>query len=156
MTKKQYTAIHTSIGTVYIVSEQNRITHITTTPPPITAVRRDTSPLLTQSAEAVQQFLSGTQHHLRLTVKDRFLPFQQQIFSRVQQIPYGHTISSTELAAAIGKPHALRAVETVCRTNPLLIAVPCHRVILSDVSCNANTSHLSCDEALRRLEKRYR
>ncbi len=155
MIKKQYTTLNTSLGTVYITAENGRIVRIGTTPPPIaTSVRRDTSPLLAKSADALRHYLNGDCSRLSLMTKERFLPFQQQIFNRVENIPYGHTITVKQLASDIGKPHAVRAVETVCRTNPLLIAIPCHRVLLNEDDQNKPSNCLSCEETLRRLEKR--
>ena len=79
---------------------------------------------------------------------------KREVFLAAQHIPYGHTVTSQDIARQIGKPHAVRAVEAVCRTNPYYIVVPTHRVILSNESAPASKP-LIPNEALRRLEKRH-
>ena len=59
-------------------------------------------------------------------------PFRKESGRRCSQIPRGETRSYTEIARAIGDPHAVRAVARACASNPVAIAVPCHRVVRSD------------------------
>lgn len=59
----------------------------------------------------------------------RGTPFQRQVWDRLRQIPFGETISYGQLAEAIGRPGAQRAVGTANRTNCIAIVVPCHRVV---------------------------
>ena len=58
--------------------------------------------------------------------------FQHRVWSELQRIPSGQTRSYSEVAAALGKPLAVRAVARACATNPVCLLVPCHRVIGSD------------------------
>ncbi len=60
--------------------------------------------------------------------------FQKKVWRELCKIPYGETRSYKEIAAAIGKPLAYRAVGMANHKNPILIAVPCHRVIGADGS----------------------
>lgn len=60
--------------------------------------------------------------------------FREKCYKALQKIPYGKTISYKDLAVAIGKPKASRAVGNAIHYNPLLIVIPCHRVIHSDGS----------------------
>jgi len=59
-------------------------------------------------------------------------PFQKKVLKEVYKIPYGQTRSYAEIARAIGKPKAVRAVASAIARNKLLIIIPCHRVIRSD------------------------
>ena len=61
-------------------------------------------------------------------------PFRQSVYTQLLKIPYGKTATYRELAAMIGKPKAARAVGGALHHNPLLILVPCHRIIGSDGS----------------------
>jgi O-6-methylguanine DNA methyltransferase len=61
-------------------------------------------------------------------------PFQRQVWDLLKTIPLGETRSYAELAAALGRPSAVRAVAQANGANPLAIVVPCHRVIGSDGS----------------------
>lgn len=58
--------------------------------------------------------------------------FQQRVWQALREIPAGATVSYTEIAKRIGAPKAVRAVAGACATNPLAVAIPCHRVIRAD------------------------
>ncbi|HFZ8994225.1 TPA: bifunctional DNA-binding transcriptional regulator/O6-methylguanine-DNA methyltransferase Ada [Citrobacter freundii] len=58
--------------------------------------------------------------------------FQLQVWQALSTIPCGKTVSYQQLAQAIGKPQAVRAVASACRANKLAIVVPCHRVVRGD------------------------
>jgi AraC family transcriptional regulator of adaptative response/methylated-DNA-[protein]-cysteine methyltransferase len=64
----------------------------------------------------------------------RATAFQARVWQALRQIPWGQTRSYAELAQAVGQPTAVRAVARACASNPVAIAVPCHRVIGSDGS----------------------
>ncbi len=55
--------------------------------------------------------------------------FQQRVWQALQQIPRGQTASYADVAARIGAPRSSRAVARACASNPLAVAVPCHRVV---------------------------
>jgi len=54
------------------------------------------------------------------------------VWEELQRIPYGSTRTYKEVARAIGRPKAIRAVASACATNPVSIVVPCHRVVRRD------------------------
>lgn len=56
-------------------------------------------------------------------------PFQQAVWNEVKKIPRGRTRTYGEIAAAIGRPKAVRAVGSACGANPLPVFIPCHRVV---------------------------
>tara|TARA_B100000941_G_scaffold97575_1_gene68034 strand:+ start:1377 stop:1643 length:267 start_codon:yes stop_codon:yes gene_type:complete len=60
--------------------------------------------------------------------------FKNLVFEQIEKIPYGNTKTYKEVATAIGKPNAYRAVANACGKNPIPIIRPCHRVICSDGS----------------------
>ncbi len=59
-------------------------------------------------------------------------PFQRQVWSALQRIPAGTTLTYAELARRIGQPTAVRAVAGACARNVLALAIPCHRAVRSD------------------------
>ena len=65
--------------------------------------------------------------------------FQTDVWNQIKRIPKGETRSYKDLAIAIGKPKASRAVANACGKNPNPIIVPCHRVIASDGSIGGYT-----------------
>ena len=58
--------------------------------------------------------------------------FQKMVWAEIKKIPIGKTITYKELAIKINRPKAYRAVANACSSNPMLISIPCHRVIRSD------------------------
>ena len=58
--------------------------------------------------------------------------FQQQVWTALREIPAGQTVTYSQLASAIGRPTATRAVAQACGANPTAVVVPCHRVIGAD------------------------
>ncbi len=75
----------------------------------------------------------------------------QQILAAIGKIPYGMTMSYSEVASSAGKPGAARAVGAVCRSNPLPILIPCHRVV-GKSSLGGYTPNIRLKEILLRLE----
>ena len=76
--------------------------------------------------------LRGENITVDLPLDVRATAFQKRVWEMLRQIPRGETRSYTEIARAIGDPHAVRAVARACASNPVAIAVPCHRVVRSD------------------------
>jgi AraC family transcriptional regulator of adaptative response/methylated-DNA-[protein]-cysteine methyltransferase len=79
--------------------------------------------------EALTNHLAGNQPKLDLPLDIRATAFQMRVWNYLQSIPYGDVKSYSEVAAGIGQPAATRAVARACATNPVAIAIPCHRVI---------------------------
>lgn len=86
-------------------------------------------------AEAVQFVLSQISEHplaAKFPLDIRATAFQQRVWKALQQIPRGETRTYSEVARQLGKPGAVRAVASAIGSNPVAIAVPCHRVIGSN------------------------
>jgi len=73
--------------------------------------------------------LRGRAPSIDLPVDVRATAFQWKVWRALQQIPAGETRAYADVARAIGKPSAVRAVARACATNPVALVVPCHRVI---------------------------
>lgn len=73
--------------------------------------------------------LEGQQPHLTLPLDVRATAFQRQVWEMLQTIPYGSTRSYGEIAQAMGRPTAARAVAQACASNRVALAIPCHRVV---------------------------
>jgi len=66
---------------------------------------------------------------VRNPIESRPFVGSQQILAAIARIPYGRTMSYSDVASLAGKPGAARAVGAVCRSNPLPVLIPCHRVV---------------------------
>ncbi len=81
---------------------------------------------------AIVAHLDGRVPHLDLPIDVQATAFQWKVWRHLQSIPYGQTRTYGDVARAIGKPSAVRAVARACATNPVGLVVPCHRVIQKD------------------------
>ncbi len=81
---------------------------------------------------AIVDHLRGREPHLDLPTDVQATAFQRRVWEELRRIPYGSTRTYSEVAKAIGKPRAIRAVARACATNPVSIVVPCHRVVRAD------------------------
>jgi AraC family transcriptional regulator of adaptative response/methylated-DNA-[protein]-cysteine methyltransferase len=84
----------------------------------------------------------------------RATAFQRMVWEHLQQIPYGNTESYTEVAKGIGRPKASRAVARACASNPVAVAIPCHRVIRQDGDLGGYRWGISRKQALLELERK--
>ncbi len=78
---------------------------------------------------ALVRHLTGEQPDLCLPLDVRATAFQRRVWQELQAISYGETRSYAQVAEAIGRPTAARAVARACASNPVALAVPCHRVV---------------------------
>ena len=83
----------------------------------------------------------------------RATAFQRRVWTYLQSIPFGATRSYSEVAKAIGRPRAVRAVARACATNPVAVAIPCHRVVRQDGSMSGYRWGIERKEALLAMEK---
>ena len=84
------------------------------------------------TCQAIDAYLAG-QGPLKLPVDlAGGTALQRMVWLAIAKIPYGKTISYTELAERVGFPRAVRAVASACGANPVALAIPCHRIIAKD------------------------
>lgn len=82
--------------------------------------------------ETVLAFIETPERGLDLPLDIQGTAFQERVWSALRRIPPGTTVSYAELAATIGQPSAARAVARACASNPIAVAIPCHRAIRAD------------------------
>ena len=112
------------------------------------------TPLLQRAREQLQAYFSGDAITFDLPLRPQGTPFQQAVWRALQTVPYGQTISYALLAQRLGLPasHA-RAVGAAVGRNPLLIIVPCHRIIGHDGRLTGYAAGLPRKQALLDLER---
>lgn len=91
---------------------------------------------LVEDAARLAPFIAQIEAYLRGSRQDFDLPldiaataFRQRVWDALRRIPYGETRSYSQIAEAVGAPRAVRAVASACATNPVALAIPCHRVV---------------------------
>jgi AraC family transcriptional regulator of adaptative response/methylated-DNA-[protein]-cysteine methyltransferase len=100
---------------------------------PQAQIKRDDS-LLREPVQKILNHLENNEPRLDLPLDIRATAFQRQVWEKLRAIPYGETVSYGDVAKALGKPGAVRAVGRACATNPVALVIPCHRVVREDKS----------------------
>jgi AraC family transcriptional regulator of adaptative response/methylated-DNA-[protein]-cysteine methyltransferase len=101
----------------------------------------------------VMAHLDGNAQRLDLPLDIRSTAFQRLVWEHLQSIPRGKTESYSEVAEAIGRPAATRAVARACATNPVALAIPCHRVVRGDGALGGYRWGVERKERLLQAEK---
>jgi methylated-DNA-[protein]-cysteine S-methyltransferase len=125
-----YTYVTTAIGDLLAAkNDEGAVTriHFTGATAPDAWHRDDAA--FADVREQLHAYFAGELQEFALPLAPIGTPFQQSVWSALRAIPYGQTRSYLDVATAIGKPSACRAVGAANGANPLPIVVPCHRVI---------------------------
>jgi methylated-DNA-[protein]-cysteine S-methyltransferase len=85
-----------------------------------------------EAADQVLAYLDGTLTEFSVPLDLKTTPFYARVLAEVMRIPYGKTKTYGEIAVALGKPGASRAVGGANASNPLPLVIPCHRVLASN------------------------
>ena len=109
---------------------------------------------LGQTVVSVLKHLEAKQPNLDLPLDIRATAFQRQVWEKLRAIPYGQTVSYRDVASAIGKPGASRAVGHACATNPVALVIPCHRVVREDKTLGGYRWGMHRKKKLLEQEKR--
>ena len=86
-------------------------------------------PVFAVTRVELEEYLGGHRTDFDVPLEARGNPFQEKVWSRLQTIPFGETVSYGELAAELGDPHLAQAVGSAVGRNPISIIIPCHRVV---------------------------
>lgn len=106
------------------------------------------TPLTLRAAAELEEYFAGERKVFTVPLSPHGMPFQLAVWQALRAIPYGQTRTYGEIAAAVGRPKAARAVGMANHDNPLLIFTPCHRV----VGKNGGLTGFACGlEVKRRL-----
>src|SRR4051812_13092182 len=109
---------------------------------------------LAGAATELEEYFTGARRAFGLPLALRGTPFQQRVWAELREIPYGATVSYTELAERVGRPDIVRAVAAAVGRTPVPIVVPCHRVLGADGSLTGYGGGLQRKRALLDLERR--
>lgn len=108
---------------------------------------------LDEARRQLTEYFAGTRQAFKLPLRSGGSEFQQRVWTALQTIPYGTTMSYRDVARLIHEPRAARAVGMANGKNPLCIVVPCHRVIAADGSVSGHGGGRERRVALLKLEK---
>lgn len=109
-------------------------------------------PVLEAAARQLDDYFAGRRQRFDLPLDFRGTAFQKQVWAALLAIPYGETRSYADIARALGRPSAMRAVGAANGRNPLSIIAPCHRVIGSNGALTGFAGGLAAKRHLLALE----
>ena len=101
----------------------------------------------------VEEYVNGEREAFNVTLNPSGTPFQKCVWNELRRIPYGQTRTYGQVAAAIGRDKAARAVGMANNKNPIPLIIPCHRVIGANGSLTGFAHGLALKEQLLALEK---
>jgi AraC family transcriptional regulator of adaptative response/methylated-DNA-[protein]-cysteine methyltransferase len=118
------------------------------------AVRKPDEGGLQAWVSALLEKMAGKELNAALPLDIRATAFQRRVWTYLQSIPFGATRSYCQVAKAIGQPSASRAVARACATNPVAVAIPCHRVVREDGNISGYRWGVERKKALLEMEQR--
>jgi methylated-DNA-[protein]-cysteine S-methyltransferase len=114
----------------------------------------ETHPVLAETARQLAEYFAGQRQAFDLPLDFRGTDFQKQVWAQLLAIPFGETRSYGDLARAIDRPKAYRAVGAANGKNPISIVAPCHRVIGTNGTLTGFAGGLEAKQVLLGLEGR--
>jgi methylated-DNA-[protein]-cysteine S-methyltransferase len=131
------TFLKTPIGIAKITGDKNGIQSISVIDAETIAddlLHSETPDCLQNCKTQLTEYFEGKRTEFELTVNPKGTAFQIKVWKSLLQIPYGKTTSYLEQSSLLGDKKAVRAVASANGKNPILIVIPCHRVLGSDGS----------------------
>lgn len=143
--KLDWMAVETRLGRFVVASRDGRLVHVGLPARdeletlrqvhrafPDADLAAGTDAVLLEAAKQLQEYAEGLRTDFHLPLDPPGTEFQRRVWEELRTIPYGETRSYGDVAEAIGKPGASRAVGQANGRNPLPVVVPCHRVLAAD------------------------
>ena len=145
-----YSIIETPIGNIKIEENDGSIVRIQHTDEPSL---ESSNILLCEAKKQLTEYFEGKRKVFDLPLNPAGTEFQQNVWNALKEIPYGETRSYKQIAERIGNPAACRAVGMANNKNPIMVVVPCHRVIGSNGSLTGYAFGTDMKNWLLQLEK---
>lgn len=143
----------TSIGRIGIADNGNAVTNVyynnETVPNDINI---EETVLIKKAACELKEYLDGKRKCFDIPLEPHGTEFQKAVWNELIKIPYGETRSYRQVAEAVGNPKACRAVGMANNRNPIMIFIPCHRVIGANGSLTGYAAGLDVKERLLNME----
>ena len=129
------------LGTMLIIEENNVLTHLTLSDNtqvvsnfPADSLQQKSSSVISSAKIQLNEYFKGTRKIFQLPLNPIGTPFQKKVWNVLCTIPFGETRSYKEIALQIENPKGCRAVGMANNRNPIMLIIPCHRVIGTDGS----------------------
>lgn len=128
-----YNRLQTPLGDLYCLIENEKIIYLSPNPiKPHPLINANIHPLFKECKAQMDAYFSRELQSFSLPFDLKKTPFTQKVLRFLLEIPFGETRSYAQLAHSIGHPKAHRAIGSALSKNPLLLILPCHRIIRSN------------------------
>ena len=108
--------------------------------------------ITSEAVRQLKQYFKGVRKSFDLPLKFNTTPFRKRVYEALLNVPYGSTVSYRDLTYMAGNRRGFQATGQAMHFNPIMIVVPCHRVINSDGSIGGYGSHLDIKKYLLNME----
>ena len=152
MSEKQVAFHKSEIGVLKITGSEAGIHSVEFWDEPA-ALTTKVSPCLETCIQQLDEYFDGKRQHFSLQLEPEGTDFQKTVWNELLKIPFGKTVAYMDIAKALGKEKAIRAVGAANGKNRIPIIIPCHRVIGSDGSLTGFGGGLWRKEFLLKHEK---
>lgn len=142
----------TPLGLMGLEEENGTLVSLRLPGQPVPRIACHETPLLSEGKRQVLEYLAGQRRVFDLPLAPRGTEFYRSVWQTLEEIPYGETRSYRDIAQAVGRPRAVRAVGQANHNNPIPIIIPCHRVVGANGSLTGYGGGLDLKERLLRLE----
>ena len=133
MADTRFTLVASPVGELLVSADDDGLTGIEFAPHRTPAGQRDDD-AFGDVAKQLEEYFAGTRRQFDVTLAPRGTVFQRSVWSAIAAVPYGETVSYGSIARALGTPSGSRAVGAATGRNPIVIVIPCHRVVGADGS----------------------
>lgn len=121
----------TIIGNLYLAVEKNALVALRNydLPNDPSIGTEEEQQVMQDVIRQLEEYLIGMRRDFTVATRPNGTVFQQAVWQETKNIPYGRYVTYTDIAHRIGRPRAVRAVGQALRANPILIIIPCHRIV---------------------------
>jgi methylated-DNA-[protein]-cysteine S-methyltransferase len=150
-----WTIYESPLGPLTLVGDDHGLTRLLfseCTPTPSEAGRSPAA--FSAATRQLSEYFMGVRRSFELDLDLGGTPFQRAVWEQLAAIPYGDTVSYTELAGLVGRPHSVRAVAGAVARTPIPVVIPCHRAVGVNGALTGYLGGLRRKAALLSLERR--
>lgn len=147
-----FARINTPVGLLWALEEDGKLVSLSFGDGAEAMGRPCRTPLLSRLEEELREYFANARREFGIPLAPRGTAFQRRCYDGLRAIPYGETRSYSWLAETAGSPKGARAAGGACHSNPILILIPCHRVIGASGALTGFGGGLDAKAALLALE----
>lgn len=153
-----YITMESPVGRLGIAEQAGAITHLwfesrADSRPAGLPATEERTPLLERAQRQLEEYFAGGRRAFDLPLQPQGTDFQRAVWRALVDIPYGETRNYRQMAEAAGSPKGYRAAGLANNRNPIVVVIPCHRVVGSDGSLTGYGGGLDKKEYLLALER---